>query len=383
MNAFSTEDAAHLQPATRQLRLSIVVPTFNEAQNVEELIARILKCMGQIPCEIIFVDDDSQDGTAALVRTIGLRDSRVRALQRIGRRGLSSACVEGMLSATAPIIAVIDADLQHDETKLPEMLAALENGGYELAIGTRYAGGGGVGDWGPQRKSMSRLATRLSRIILKHPVSDPMSGFFMLRRSLLEDTVRGLSGVGFKILLDILATKPQAVKVAEIPYTFRPRHAGESKLDSMVMWEFGMLLAEKSIGRYIPVRFLAFCAVGATGVLVHLLLLTLVLQGIGAPFIVAQSIATGGAMVSNFSINNVLTYRDRRLRGLRWWKGLATFVVACSIGAVANVGVANYLFLNQTQWLLSALSGIAVGVVWNYAVTQIYTWGGARRRAAT
>lgn len=362
------------------LRLSIVVPTFNEAANVRELIARVSQAMAHIPWEIIFVDDDSRDGTADLVRSIARENQHVRVLHRIGRRGLSSACVEGMLAASAPAIAVIDADLQHDETRLPQMLAKIEDD-CELVIGTRYAAGGGTGDWEAKREGMSRFATRLSNLVLKQPVSDPMSGFFMLRRSFLDDTVRELSALGFKILLDMLASRRREVRIGEVPYTFRPRHAGESKLDSMVMWEFGLLLADKSIGRYVPVRFLSFAAVGATGVLVHLLLLVLARQGFGAEFLVAQSVATAGAMVSNFSINNVLTYRDKRLRGWGWWKGLATFVAACSLGAVANVGVANYMFLNETQWLLSALAGIAVGVVWNYAITQIYTWGhpGGRR----
>ncbi len=360
---------------TRALRLSIVVPTFNENSNVPELLKRTATALGHDGWEMIFVDDDSPDGTAATVRRIAQSDSRVRVVQRIGRRGLSSACIEGMMASAAPVIAVMDADLQHDETRLPVMLAAIEDSGADLALATRYSVGGSTGEWDKSRAGMSRLATLLGSTVLRQPVSDPMSGFFMLRRTVLDETVRGLSALGFKILLDILATSRRPLKIVEVPYTFRNRYSGESKLDSMALWDFGMLLADKSIGRFVPVRFVAFAIVGGLGVFVHMLVLTAALKLLDIPFMTSQTIATFVAMVFNFAVNNVLTYRDQRLHGMRWWIGLATFILACSIGALANVGVANYLFVGETQWVLAALAGVAVGAVWNYAITQIYTWG--------
>jgi dolichol-phosphate mannosyltransferase len=362
------------------LRMSVVVPTFNESQNVPELLHRLEATLGATRWEVVFVDDDSPDGTAALVRRIALADSRVRCLQRIGRRGLSSACIEGMLAASAPIIAVMDADLQHDEAVLPKMLQEIEQHGADVAIATRYALGGSAGSWNESRKAMSRLATAASRAILTQPVSDPMSGFFMMRREVLETTSRKLSGLGFKILLDILATaKDKSIRIAEVPYRFRDRFAGESKLDEMVIWEYGMLLADKTIGRFVPVRFLTFSLIGGLGVVVHMAVLTLVLKGLAFEFTMAQSVATATAMIFNFALNNVLTYRDRRLRGWEWLKGLVTFMAACSVGAVANVGIATYLYGNRTQWVFAALAGVLVGAVWNYAVTQLYTWGKAGR----
>jgi dolichol-phosphate mannosyltransferase len=360
------------------LRLAIVVPTFNEADNVHELFRRLDATLGATGWEIIFVDDDSPDGTSKAARDMARGDLRVRCLQRIGRRGLSSACIEGMLATAAPTIAVIDADLQHDETVLPKMLTKIEKGEADVVIGTRYSEGGTTGTWNQSRKAMSRLAMLASRVVLRQPVSDPMSGFFMLKREVLDRSVRDLSGIGFKILLDILATTKQPLRIAEVPYHFRDRFAGESKLDEMVIWEYGMLLADKTVGRFVPVRFLAFSIVGGLGVLVHMAMLTLVLKGLGSGFTIAQSAATGTAMVFNFGINNVLTYRDWRLQGWAWLKGLLTFMIACSIGAFANVGIAIYLFGNRTQWILAALAGVLVGSVWNYGVTQIYTWGKAR-----
>lgn len=361
------------------IRLSIVVPTLNESQNVQELLRRLESTLGTTGWEVVFVDDNSPDGTASIVRAIARMDYRVRCLQRIGRRGLSSACIEGMLASSAPIIAVMDADLQHDETILPRMVAEIEQGKADVVIGTRYAPGGSTGDWNGYRKSMSRLATMISRGLLNRPVSDPMSGFFILQRKVLDRTVHGLSGLGFKILLDILATaKHEPMRIAEVPYCFRHRFAGESKLDEVAIWEYGMLLVDKTIGRVIPVRFVTFSVIGGLGVFVHMTVLTILLKGVGLGFATAQSVATGTAMIFNFALNNVLTYRDRRLKGWVWFKGLLSFMVACSVGALANVGIASYLFENRTGWMLAALAGVLVGAVWNYAVTQLYTWGKGR-----
>lgn len=241
-------------PNLSALRLSIVVPTFNESGNIAELLRRIESTLGSTGWEAIFVDDDSPDGTARDVRNVAARDARVRCVQRIGRRGLSSACIEGMLASSAPVIAVMDADLQHDESILPQMLQKIEAGA-DVVIGTRYAEGGSTGEWDESRKSMSLLATRMSRLILKQTVSDPMSGFFMLKRETFEANVRQLSAMGFKILLDLLASSTHALRIEEVAYRFRDRHSGQSKLDGMVIWEYGMLLADKPWAAGFPFVF--------------------------------------------------------------------------------------------------------------------------------
>jgi dolichol-phosphate mannosyltransferase len=366
--------------ADKGLQLSIVVPTFNESPNIHELLRRLEAALPAIRWEVIFVDDDSPDGTAALVREIARTNPRVRCLQRIGRRGLSAACIEGMLASSAPVIAVMDADLQHDERILPRMFAAIcadtASQGADVVVATRYGQGGGTGAWNESRKTLSRLATIASSSILRQPISDPMSGFFMLHRRVLDDTVRGLSGLGFKILLDLLATaKDQRLRIVEVPYEFRDRVAGDSKLDERVVWEFGMLLADKTVGRFVPVRFVAFSMVGGLGLLVHLAVVSAALNLAGWSFGAAQATATAVAMVFNFALNNRLTYGDQRLRGAAWFTGLIGFMLACSVGALANVGVATYLFQSRAQWIVAAVAGVAVGAVWNYAVTKVYTWG--------
>lgn len=354
--------------------LTVVVPTFNERDNISELVSRLDECLRGKAWEVIFVDDDSTDGTAAHIREIARQDARVRCLQRIGRRGLSSACVEGMLASSAPYLAVIDADCQHDETVLPRMLEVLKSAEAEVVIGSRYVDGGGIGSWKQSRARMSRFATCLSRAVIKHDLSDPMSGFFALRREVLERAVRKLSSVGFKILLDIIASSPKPPRVKELPYEFRNRHAGESKLDGQAVWGYLMLLADKFLGGIVPVRFLSFVLIGGVGVFVHLAVLAVLFRGGSLSFTLSQAMAAAIAMTSNFTLNNALTYRDMRLRGRMWVTGLVSFMLTCSFGALANVGTASFLFRRHTFWVLSALTGIVVGTVWNYAMTATYTW---------
>jgi len=354
--------------------LTVVVPTFNEHDNIVPLLDRLNTVLAGIAWEVIFVDDDSPDGTAEAVREASRRDSRVRCIQRMGRRGLAGACIEGILASSAPYVGVMDADLQHDETILPQMLDALRREGCDVVVGSRYVSGGGVGEWSAQRQRASSLATRLAHLVTKTDIADPMSGFFMLRRMVFERVVRGLSTQGFKILLDILATAETPLRIKEIPFQFRPRVAGESKLDTLVAWEFAMLLADKLVGHIVPVRFLLFAVIGGLGVFVHMGVLAAGLKLFALSFVAAQTAAAVVAMTVNFFLNNLFTYADRRLKGWRALRGLLSFYVICSFGAAANVGVASYLFAQQQVWWVAGIAGIIVGSVWNYAVSSIFTW---------
>jgi dolichol-phosphate mannosyltransferase len=364
-----------LDAPLRGPELSIIVPTFNERENVVELAERIGACLPDCAWELVYVDDDSPDGTADLVRQLAHKDSRIRCVQRLGRRGLSSACVEGMLASSAPYLAVIDGDLQHDERLLPHMLAELkQQGETDLVVGSRYAAGGGTGDWGAARVRLSKFGMRLSRVLAPETLTDPMSGFFMLRRPVFERAVRKLSNIGTKILMDLFASSPEPLRFKELPYSFRVRQAGTSKLDSLTAWEYVMLLLDKMFGHIVPVRFVAFCIVGALGVAVHLTILSSLRSFANGSFLTDQTIATVCTMTFNFAVNNVLTYRDKRLRGLRWLRGWLSFNIACSLGACMNVGLATYLNDVTGIWYVAALGGIAVGAVWNYAVTKRLTW---------
>lgn len=354
--------------------LTVVIPTFNERDNVAELIARLRTSLAGRRWEVIFVDDDSPDGTCDAVREWGRTDHRIRCVHRIGRRGLSSACIEGILASSAPYVAVMDGDLQHDEALLPQMYNALSRTGVDLVIASRYVEGGGIGDWQSGRALLSRLGVRFSRLVIPSDVKDPMSGFFMLRRTVFEECVHRLSALGFKILIDVFASAPRPLTWRELPFRFRTRHAGESKLDSVVMWDFAMLLLDKSIGRVLPVRFIAFTIVGGIGFAVHLATVAVLLETLGRPFAQAQGIATVVAMTFNYAVNNVLTYRDRRLRGWQWLRGWAAFLAVCSVGAIGNVGIAAYVYRLDEGWVPAAAAGVLVGAVWNFAATNVFTW---------
>jgi len=361
------------------LDLSVVIPTFNERKNIAPILERLSEALRGVEYEVVFVDDDSPDGTAAAIRDLALVNPRIRVLQRIHRRGLASACVEGMMATAAPHIAVIDADLQHDETILPRMLARMKSDRAEVVIGTRNASGGSMGEFSASRVRLSNLGRHLSNLITSNQVSDPMSGFFMVTRPFLDEVVPAVSGIGFKILLDILASADRRVRVSEVPYRFGERLHGESKLDILVGLEYLQLLLDKSAGQYVPVRFILFGMVGAIGVLVHLLILFVLLNIAHTTFVTAQVIGTVLVMTLNFLLNNAVTYRDRRVRGKHLLLGLATFYTACSIGAFINIRSASFLLASGWTWYEAGFVGVSIGSVWNYAATAVFTWRQQRR----
>ncbi|MSP30771.1 MAG: glycosyltransferase [Acetobacteraceae bacterium] len=354
--------------------LSVVVPCRNERANVAPMVAALDKALVGIAWEVVFVDDNSPDGTAAEARRIAQSDTRVRCIRRIGRRGLASAVIEGALSSSAAHIAVIDGDMQHDETRLPVMLQALRDGA-DLAVGSRHVEGGNAsGLPSGFRHWLSETGIRLAQYFLPVKLTDPMSGFFMLPRARFEEISPRLTGQGFKIFLDVVLSAPGPLVVKEIPFVFRERQAGESKLDILVLMQFGGLLADKVLGGFLPLSFLSFALVGALGVLVHLTILHLTLQTAMLGFTVAQIMATVIAIIFNFHLNNQITYRDQRLRGPTLWRGFLMFFLVCGLGAIANIGIARQLYTDQVSWSVAGAIGAVVGVVWNYAVSTTLVW---------
>lgn len=359
------------------LTLAIILPTLDERDNLAPLVARIAAALGPEGWEAIVVDDDSADGTAEEARRLALDDPRVRVIQRIGRRGLASAAIEGACATAAPYVAVMDADHQHDPALLKDMLMAIEDGAADIAVASRFVeGGSAAGLASEQREAGSKLANRLARRLTGVTLSDPMSGFFLLETARLRALAPRLSGIGFKLLLDILATSPEKLRVKEIPLQFAERRAGTSKLDRAVALDFLVGLYDKTFGRIIPTRFALFGTVGALGVAVHIAVLAVLFRLLGTGFGPAQALATFAAMTFNFWLNNWLTYRDRRLTGARavliGWLG---FCATCAVGALANVAVATLLEAREVHWLLAALAGIVIGAVWNFALSSKFVWG--------
>jgi dolichol-phosphate mannosyltransferase len=367
------------------LELAVVLPTFNERANVAPIVAQLEAALDGIGWEAIFVDDDSTDGTADEARRLAATDPRIRVIQRIGRRGLASAAIEGMCATAAPVVAVMDADLQHDPALLAPMLAAVRAGECELAVASRFMEGASTAAWNrPGRERLSALANTLARKVTGVALTDPMSGYFMLRADMLRRDAHRLSGIGFKILLDILAKCDRPLRVREFPLAFAARAHGESKLDRAAVFEFLVSLYDKWLGGVIPTRYALFGTIGAAGVVVHMAVLSVFLAVFGGrfedqlvtEFEAGQTLAALVAMSFNFALNNALTYADMRLRGpwalLRGW---LKFALTCSVGLLANVGVAAVLVRMGANLYLAALAGILIGSVWNYALSSRFVWG--------
>jgi dolichol-phosphate mannosyltransferase len=363
-----------LEPLAAGPAVSIVIPTYNERDNVPVLIDRLREVLAGTHWEAIVVDDDSPDHTADVARAIGAGDRRVRCIRRVGRRGLSGACLEGMLASQSPIVAVIDADLQHDDRLLPAMLATLQRDEADLVIGTRVSPDGSPEGMSAGRGWMSRFATWLGQAVLSQPVTDPMSGFFMLKRELIERVAPRLSNQGFKILLDIVMTAESSLRIKELPYRFSARQHGESKLGALVVLDFVGLLLAKATNDVLSGRFVLFCVIGSVGIGVHFVALAAAFRLAHLSFTWAQTVATAVAIASNFVLHNLITYGDQRLRGWRIVLGMLQFYVVCLIGASANIGVSQWIFSNDPIWWVAGLAGGILGVIWNYLAASTFIW---------
>ena len=366
----NADKIAAVRPAPE---LSIVVPTFNERANIPILIERLSRLLTSCEWEVVFVDDNSPDGTAAAARAIGETDSRVRCIRRIGRRGLAGACLEGMLASQARYVAVMDADLQHDEGLLVPMLDVLRAGRADVVVASRYLDGGSSAGLSKQRSRVSRGSNAIVRLLLGIELTDPMSGHFMIRREAVEAIAPALSSQGFKILLDILATARGKLRTVELPSTFRERQHGESKLNSKIALDFAALLTAKVTNDAVSARFLLFCLVGFTGIGIHLSILSALLAT-DLSFSAAQAFATVGAIAWNFVLNNLFTYRDQRLTGWHFVTGLIRFQAICAIGAISNVGIATWIYDYDEVWWIAGLGGAIIGTVWNFAVSAALVW---------
>jgi dolichol-phosphate mannosyltransferase len=355
--------------------LSVVVPAYRERDNVLPLLSALEKALAGVDWEVIYVVDDALDGTEELVRERAQDDARVRCVQRIGRRGLASACIEGMLASSAPYCAVIDADLQHDETLLPRMVEKMRSTDVDIVVASRYIEGASTGELAAGRVRASRMASSVSRVLTRD-LSDPMSGFFAVRRTFLDRVMRRLYGRGFKILLDLIAAAHGEVRIEEMPYRMRSRLHGDSKLSVRVIAEFFMLILYHLFGRLLPARFFLFAAVGVSGVFVQLAVLWAVFA-LSKNFLAGQIAGTLSAMTTNFFLNNAFTYGDQRLRGRRLWRGLLSFYVACGIGALINIAVAEWLYVKSVVYWGAGLAGALVAALWNFYTTASFTWGAA------
>ena len=359
--------------------LSIIVPTYNERDNIVPLFDSIRHVLTDINWELIVVDDDSPDGTNIVVKDLANQDGRVRCIHRLNRRGLSSACIEGIQASASPLVCIMDADLQHDEKIIPEMYSKIINDELDIVVASRYVDKGSTGELPNLRKKISKFATKLSLVSLNINITDPMSGFFMIRRSFFEKVMYRVSGRGFKILLDLIISSDKAVKIAELPYVMRSRKSGESKLNLIVVWDFLIMLISKMVGEYLPYRFISFIAVGFSGLFVHMLALWSMHDVSNINFTLSQSIATFVAMTTNYILNNFFTYHDLKKTGNLFWRGLLSFYLVCMIGAILNVSLATELYQRQFLWFFAGVFGALAGAIWNFTISSMFVWKKNRR----
>tara|TARA_B100000886_G_scaffold338652_1_gene302010 strand:+ start:2921 stop:4012 length:1092 start_codon:yes stop_codon:yes gene_type:complete len=360
------------------MQISIISPTYNEADNISDFVKSIEITLRKYNYEIIFVDDNSSDKTHEIIKKISVKKPHIRCIRRIGRRGLSSAVIEGCLSSSAELLLIMDADLQHDERKIPLMINLIEEKKLDIVVASRFLNKEKILGLTKYRIVLSQFANFLANKISKARLTDPMSGFFLVKRTVFDKIAPNLSGLGFKILLDIFSSSKATLSYTEISFTFKKRIYGESKLDSLVIWEYLLLLWQSKFGKIIPARFLSFCLIGGTGVFVHLIALYFFIS-LNYSFLYAQTFSTFMAMTSNFFLNNILTYRDKRKKGLSAFKALLIFYLTCGIGASANIGISNLLYLSNVSgisgiWYFSGFIGAIVGSIWNFLMSSLVTW---------
>jgi dolichol-phosphate mannosyltransferase len=364
--------------AQTPLAVSVIIPTYNERDNLAVLIPRLAEALATYAHELIIVDDDSPDRTWERADELAATHPQVRCFRRIGKRGLASAVVDGFAMAGGRALVCIDADLQHDPGKVPLLVQAL--GQAEIAVATRYAGDGSTGDWSGRRRAMSRGATWLARTLLRLPTSDPMSGFFAIRHETFQRVAPSLDPRGYKILMELLA-RSRVRRVAEVPFVFGERAHGDSKLDGTVVQDYLAALWELRFGHWLPLRFVRYCLIGVSGIgiqmlAIHLLRMLPTLRTGDARLASALAIAT--AMLWNYILNNRWTFGDVRHRhAAAWLGGLARFALVCGIGAVISWSVAQGMRTatdGRMNIYFASLFGIAVATVWNYLINSRYTW---------
>ena len=365
--------------------VSLIIPTYNEHDNVTALVQRLGKALTNYNYEIIFIDDNSTDGTAELAESI--KDKYpLKVVVRKDKRGLASAVVDGLSYTNGDTIAVMDADLQHPPAVVPELLKAMEKGA-DIAIGSRYVTGGGCQGWSFTRRLISRGAIFLAHLLLPatRKVSDPMSGFFMFKKDVVANA--RLNPSGFKILLEILMMG-KFQNVSEVPFTFVIRERGESKLNARQQVDYLKHIFSLMHRTGELVRFIKFCLVGGSGIGVNYGLYWILTRFAG--FTPLDDAATGGiisgnlamaisietSIITNFLLNNYFTFADRNIGGIKAFiSRLLNFNLICLIGGLIQIGVANLLAITFGIYDLIAIPiAIIVATMWNYLLNNWWTW---------
>nr|5MLZ_A Chain A, Dolichol monophosphate mannose synthase [Pyrococcus furiosus DSM 3638]5MM0_A Chain A, Dolichol monophosphate mannose synthase [Pyrococcus furiosus DSM 3638]5MM1_A Chain A, Dolichol monophosphate mannose synthase [Pyrococcus furiosus DSM 3638] len=352
----------------QSMKVSVIIPTYNERENLEELFSRIDNALQGLNYEIVVVDDDSPDRTWEKAQELSSKYP-VKVIRRTKEKGLSSAVIRGFKEASGDVFVVMDADLQHPPEVIPKLIEAIKNGS-DIAIGSRYVKGGKVENWPFYRKLISKGAIMVGRIALPkiRDIKDPVSGFFALRKEVVEGVE--LNPIGFKILMEILI-KGKYSKVVEVPFTFGIRARGESKLKGKTIFEYlrhiyRLMKWEGEIDRIVK-----FSIVGLSGILVNEGFLWLFVN-LGIPKEIAVIPAVELSILNNFFWNDIWTFKDIRRGSI--FSRLLKFHIAALSGAVVNFIVYWILLFLGIHYLIANLVGIVLSFGVRYVINRHVTW---------
>jgi dolichol-phosphate mannosyltransferase len=353
--------------------ITIVVPTYNERDNIRQLVERIHQVLSGYDYDILFIDDSSNDGTAELASSLSPRYP-ITVIVRKNKKGLASAVVDGLEYARSQIIGVMDADLQHPPEILDNLLKQIQSGS-NIAIASRYVEGGSCQGWGLTRKVISKVAIFIAHLLLPstRQIKDPMAGYFMFDRQVVADA--NLKPTGYKILLEVLI-EGEFQKVAEVPYTFQTRSSGQSKLKARQQIDYLKHIYSLMKRKGEVLRFVKFCAVGLSGVGVNMGLLWILTEIAGLQYLLSAAIGIETSIITNFLLNDFFTFPDRRYLTVKsTLNRLLKFNLVSIAGLAINLG-ALWLFTEVfgVYYLVSNIFGIALATLWNYGVNTYWTW---------
>ena len=362
-------------------KLSVIIPTYNEVNNIEPIVKLLELSLKSINFEIIFVDDNSPDGTINEIKKLSEVNKKVRYILRFDKSGLSSAVTDGILNAESEICVVMDGDLQHDEKIIPMMFKKIVDGKLDLVVGSRFKRKNDSSSLNTKRFLFSKFGNMLSNSLLINKLTDPMSGFFMIRRNIFLSIIPRLSQIGFKILLDLIISSEKKLSFQEIEFKFRKRNSGDSKLNYLIFWDYFLMLIDKKFGKLVPVRFISYCLIGLIGVLIHIFSFLILFKVMQLNFFHSYLPAMLITMTSNFFINNALTFRHvQLLKPKDVIRGLFLYYIICSFGAFSNIMIATNIYNSSIfsnldlNWIVATFSGLLVSSVWNYLVSSRMSW---------
>ncbi len=358
--------------------ISFILPTHNEEKNIIPIIKKILNFTNKYQIEIIVIDDNSNDKTDLLVRKFSRKNYQVRLISRFGRYGLSSAIKEGCLNASGDFIAVMDSDGQHEVKSVFDSIEILIKEKKDLVLNSRFLDESSIFGLSKSRENSSNFANKIARLTLSNNykfVTDYLSGCFVFKRNKCIEYIKVIDVNGFKFLYELLSISNGKLDIVESPLTFQPRKFGSSKLDIAVIWDFNISVIHSLLRRLVPRKAISFGLVGLTGVFVQLFVLYFLMWTTNFSFIKILPLAVITAATSNFLINNLLTFRNKRLKGRALLIGLLKFLLVSSLPVLANVGLTStfyfYIFSNT---FISQLAGIVIVFIWNYAASSRLVW---------